>query len=133
MPKSSSTPILTLMGASGSPVYHLSDSGGALEAQVCAVHVTGEPAAQGLNRGCFITPAKIAWIEGRAAAFSMSSRALEIPLDPGIGGMSIGVDALQPADIIVSTARHAVSYAIRAGTLSAVSHAMLYVGDGRVI
>lgn len=46
--------------------------------------------------------------------------------------MSIGVDALQPADIIVSTARHAVSYAIRAGTLSAVSHAMLYVGDGKV-
>jgi hypothetical protein len=47
--------------------------------------------------------------------------------------MSIGVDALQPADIIVSTARHAVSYAIRAGTLSTVSHAMLYAGNGNVI
>jgi V8-like Glu-specific endopeptidase/cell wall-associated NlpC family hydrolase len=60
-------------------------------------------------------------------------RALSIPLDPGVGGQSIGVDALSPGDIIVSTARHPVSYAIRAGTLSAISHAMLYVGDGRVV
>src|SRR5207244_5020121 len=120
-------PILTLMGASGSPVYHLSDNNGQLEALVCAVHVTGEPEAKGLNRGCFITPSKIDWIEGRTTAFGLS-RALEIPLDPGEGGMSIGVDALQAGDIIVSTSRHPVSYAIRAGTLSAVSHAMLYVG-----
>jgi V8-like Glu-specific endopeptidase/cell wall-associated NlpC family hydrolase len=126
-------PILTLMGASGSPVYHLSNSSGQLEALVCAVHVTGEPAAEGLNRGCFMTPPKIDWIEGRTTAFSLSTRALEIPLDPGVGGMSIGVDALQPGDVIVSTARHAVSYAIRAGTLSAISHAMLYVGDGKII
>lgn len=61
------------------------------------------------------------------------SQALSIPLDPGVGGQSIGVDALSPGDIIVSTARHAVSYAIRAGTLSAISHAMLYVGDGHVV
>jgi len=60
-------------------------------------------------------------------------RAQSIPLDPGVGGQSIGVDALSPGDIIVSTARHAVSYAIRAGTISAISHAMLYVGDGRVV
>ena len=126
-------PILTLKGNSGSPVYHIDVSGSEPQALVCAVHVTGEPAAQGLNRGCFITPAKIDWIEGRTTAFSLSSRAFEIPLDPGVGGMSIGVDALQPADIIVSTARHAVSYAIRAGTLSAISHAMLYVGNGKVI
>lgn len=126
-------PILTLKGASGSPVYNLSDSSGQLEALICAVHVTGEPAAQGVNRGCFITPSKIDWIEGRTTAFSLNAKALEIPLDPGVGGMSIGVDALQAGDIIVSTARHAVSYAIRAGTLSAVSHAMLYVGDGKVV
>ncbi|KAB8194961.1 hypothetical protein FKV24_005700, partial [Lysobacter maris] len=61
------------------------------------------------------------------------SQSLEIPLDPGIGGQSIGPDALAPGDIIVSTARHAVSYAIRAGTLSAISHAMVYVGDGNVV
>jgi len=64
-------PILTLKGNSGSPVYHLDSSSGTLQALVCAVHVTGEPAAQGLNRGCFITPNKIDWIEGRATAFSL--------------------------------------------------------------
>ena len=69
-------PILTLKGNSGSPVYHLDDSSGALEAAVCAVHVTGEPAAAGLNRGCFITPAKIDWIEGRTTAFSLGASTL---------------------------------------------------------
>jgi len=59
--------------------------------------------------------------------------ALAIPLDPGVGGQSIGTDALSAGDIIVSTARHPVSFAIRAGTLSAISHAMLYVGGGRVV
>ena len=65
-------PILTLMGASGSPVYHLSSTSGHLEAQIAAVHVTGEPAENGLNRGCFITPTKIDWIEGRASSFGSS-------------------------------------------------------------
>ncbi len=71
-------PILTLHGASGSPVYYIENSGGTLKAKVCAVHVTGQPAAHGLNRGCFITPNKIDWIEGRAASFSLAagSRAL---------------------------------------------------------
>lgn len=68
-------PILTLKGNSGSPVYHLDNSSGTLQALVCAVHVTGEPAAQGLNRGCFITPNKIDWIEGRATAFAMRAPA----------------------------------------------------------
>ena len=68
-------PILTLKGNSGSPVYHLDNSSGTLQALVCAVHVTGEPAAQGLNRGCFITPNKIDWIEGRATAFALSAPA----------------------------------------------------------
>ncbi|KRD31996.1 hypothetical protein ASE35_13650 [Lysobacter sp. Root916] len=66
-------PILTLHGASGSPVYHLDRSSGQLKAQVCAVHVTGQPAAQGLNRGCFITPTKIDWIEGRATTFALGA------------------------------------------------------------
>jgi V8-like Glu-specific endopeptidase len=64
-------PILTLKGASGSPVYHLGSNGGAPQALVCAVHVTGEPAALGLNRGCFITPGKIDWIEGRVTSFAL--------------------------------------------------------------
>jgi V8-like Glu-specific endopeptidase len=67
-------PLLTLKGNSGSPVYHLDNSSGALQALVCAVHVSGEPAAEGLNRGCFITPNKIDWIEGRATAFSLPQR-----------------------------------------------------------
>ena len=63
-------PILTLKGNSGSPVYHLDTGSGQLQALICAVHVSGEPAASGLNRGCFITPRKIDWIEGRTAAFA---------------------------------------------------------------
>jgi N-acetyl-anhydromuramyl-L-alanine amidase AmpD len=85
------------------------------------------------TRSCIDPAAAIAQIEGRTTSFALGARPLEIPLDPGVGGQSIGIDALQPADIIVSTARHPVSYAIRTGTLSAVSHAMLYVGDGNVI
>ncbi len=64
--------LLTLKGASGSPVYHLAeDRNGQLEALVTAVHVTGEPAAQGLNRGCFITPQKIDWVEARTKSFAL--------------------------------------------------------------
>jgi V8-like Glu-specific endopeptidase len=77
--------LLTLKGNSGSPVYHLSDRGAGLEALVCAVHVTGEPAARGLNRGCFITPTKIDWIEGRATAFALAAqaqRAMRRPAHP---------------------------------------------------
>ena len=68
-------PILTLHGASGAPVYHLDSGSGQLQALICAVHVTGAPAAQGLNRGCFITPTKIDWIEGRTTAFALDATA----------------------------------------------------------
>jgi V8-like Glu-specific endopeptidase/uncharacterized protein YycO len=61
------------------------------------------------------------------------SQAQEIPLDPGAGGQSIDVSALQVGDIIVSTARHPVSYIIRGGTVSSISHAMIYVGNGNVV
>ena len=54
----------------------------------------------------------------------------EIPLDPGIGGMSISADALQVGDIILSTTSALDSRAIRVGSGSQVSHAMLYVGQG---
>jgi cell wall-associated NlpC family hydrolase len=56
-----------------------------------------------------------------------------IPLDPGAGGRSIPVDALEPADIIVATTAAGMSRAIRAGTLSTVSHAALYCGSSEVI
>jgi hypothetical protein len=54
----------------------------------------------------------------------------EIPLDPGVGGMSIGTDALQIGDIILSTTAQVPSAIIRAGSGAPVSHAMLYVGQG---
>lgn len=63
-------PILTLKGASGSPVYTLRQDGNTLKALIAGVHVSGAPAARGLNRGCFITPTKIDWIEGRVTALS---------------------------------------------------------------
>ncbi len=57
-----------------------------------------------------------------------------IALDPGaVGGRCIDQRALQPADIIVSTMRTAISWVIRVGTHSVVSHAALYVGGGQVI
>jgi V8-like Glu-specific endopeptidase len=74
--------ILAIAGASGSPVYTVRDEGSGLEAFVCGVHVTRGPieasGAPSVNRACFITPAKIDWIEGRATTFSYRkpSRAL---------------------------------------------------------
>jgi V8-like Glu-specific endopeptidase len=66
--------ILAVAGASGSPVYTVRDEGNGLEAFVCGVHVTRGPIDPGtggtrVNRGCFVTPAKIDWIEGRATTF----------------------------------------------------------------
>lgn len=58
---------------------------------------------------------------------------MNIPLDPGVGGMSLHPDALQPADIIVSTTNALVSRVIRTTTASQISHAMLYAGNGNVI
>lgn len=72
-PETIDYPILTLAGASGSPVYTIDASGGSLQALICAVHVSGTPVAEGLNRGCFITPDKIDWIEGRARSFALGN------------------------------------------------------------
>lgn len=57
----------------------------------------------------------------------------DIPLDPGAGGRSIGADALETGDIIVSTTAEFISGGIRVVTGQPVSHAMLYVGDGMVV
>jgi hypothetical protein len=54
----------------------------------------------------------------------------EIPLDPGVGGLSIGPDSLEIGDIILSTTDAVVSRVIRAGTGSPISHALLFVGQG---
>jgi uncharacterized protein YycO len=57
-----------------------------------------------------------------------------IPLTPKVGGgVCIDARALQPADIIVATTDAAASRFIRYATFSAVSHALLYAGNGRVI
>jgi uncharacterized protein YycO len=57
-----------------------------------------------------------------------------IALDPGVvGGRCIDQRALQSADLIVSTTRAPVSWVIRVGTHSVVSHAALYIGGGQVI
>ena len=54
----------------------------------------------------------------------------DIALTPSKGGgRSIAAGTLKPTDIIVSTTGHFVSKAIRFGTMSAVSHAMLYTGN----
>jgi hypothetical protein len=47
--------------------------------------------------------------------------------------MTISIQTLRPADIIVSTTDAAVSAVIRAGSGSSVSHSMLYVGGGFVV
>jgi uncharacterized protein YycO len=57
-----------------------------------------------------------------------------IPLTPtGGGGMCLADSALQPADIVVSTASGTVSGGIRFGTSSEVSHAALFAGNGQVV
>lgn len=57
----------------------------------------------------------------------------KIPLDPGVGGRSIMVSAMNPGDIIISTTDAAISKKIRQATGSEVSHASVYIGDGNVI
>lgn len=51
-----------------------------------------------------------------------------IPLDPGAGGRSIGLSALKPGDIIVSSGATWTGAVIRAVTSSEVSHVMIYLG-----
>ncbi|WP_257140529.1 N-acetylmuramoyl-L-alanine amidase [Burkholderia sp. RF2-non_BP3] len=65
-------------------------------------------------------------------ALGLAARGLgdDIPLDPGVGGLSIGTDALEIGDIILSTTGNPGSGVIRAGSGAEVSHAMLYVGQG---
>jgi hypothetical protein len=57
----------------------------------------------------------------------------DIPLDPGVGGRSIGESALEPGDVILSTTDHPLSATIRKVTGAEVSHSALYVGNGKVV
>jgi uncharacterized protein YycO len=67
------------------------------------------------------------------ASLTLQQGADEIPLDPGAGGRSIGADALEIGDVILSTTADAVSRGIRAASGAPVSHSMLYVGGGQVV
>jgi uncharacterized protein YycO len=57
----------------------------------------------------------------------------EIPLDPGIGGMSIPYSELRPGDVILSTTSQPISGLIRSVTGSEVSHAAIFAGDGFLV
>jgi cell wall-associated NlpC family hydrolase len=57
----------------------------------------------------------------------------DVPLAPATGGRSIGEDALQTGDIILSTTSDFVSGGIRVFTGSPVSHSALYIGNGQVV
>ncbi|MCC7507450.1 MAG: hypothetical protein IT259_19240 [Saprospiraceae bacterium] len=57
----------------------------------------------------------------------------DIPLSPATGGMSLDWNALHRGDIILSTTTAVQSAAIRAFTNSPISHACVYIGDGRII
>lgn len=137
-------PILTLHGASGAPVYTLSGSGSSLSAKVCAVHVTGEPAAQGLNRGCFITPRKIDWIEGRAATFALGqlsrpgrtgspiSKGTTTGRKPGANVRTQGLSDLLPVNLKIRVFIPApVAIVTIPGTDSEMPGQSAHGGDGR--
>lgn len=73
------------------------------------------------------------WTNVSSGSASAQSLGDEIALDPGIGGMSIGPDALEVGDLIVATTNHPISGLIRAGSGAPVSHVMLYVGQGEQV
>jgi hypothetical protein len=65
---------------------------------------------------------------------SMStSQPVSIPSEPGIGGRSIGPEALQEGDIIISTTTDKDSRLIEAAKGSEISYASMYIGDGMVV
>jgi uncharacterized protein YycO len=64
---------------------------------------------------------------GKALVFQRTA------LDPRNGGQLVSTTALLPGDILLSAADGVTSAGIRLVTLSPVSHAALYVGDGSVV
>ena len=58
----------------------------------------------------------------------------DIPLSPRTGGRLIDIDSLEVGDIILSTTNGPnISGIIRKLTKSAVSHASIYIGNGKII
>jgi cell wall-associated NlpC family hydrolase len=80
----------------------------------CAVGVTERPAPDGGD-----ATRKVVALQSTA-------------LNPRNGGLLIGADALRPGDILLSADLGIASAGIRLMTFSPVSHAALYVGDGRI-
>ncbi|MGA8513318.1 MAG: distant relative of cell wall-associated hydrolase [Burkholderiaceae bacterium] len=62
------------------------------------------------------------------ATLGMQSRLL----NPSNGGQLVGKGAMQPGDILLSSVNSLSSLGIRALSLSPVSHASIYLGDGQV-
>ena len=53
-------------------------------------------------------------------------------IGPGNGGELIKADVLEPGDILLTSVATIKSFAIRLGTFAPVSHAVLYLGNGRI-
>jgi hypothetical protein len=96
-------------------------------------------AAMPIRRRAFVT-APLALLSGCATRFYQDDRPDATPrlqvqnpgLQPPQGALAISSDALAPADILLSAADGVTSLGIRLMTLSAVSHASLYMGDGNI-
>jgi hypothetical protein len=69
------------------------------------------------------------WEEGRDQP---QLRVQDLGLNPRNGGLAIAPDALAVGDIVLSATAGMSSAGVRLITLSPVSHASLYVGEGRV-
>jgi uncharacterized protein YycO len=88
--------------------------------------------AAALAAGCATGVTEVPASGGDAAArkvVAMQSTALT----PRNGGEIVGVDALRAGDILLSADPGVTSAGVRLVTLSPVSHAALYVGDGRIV
>ncbi|MDB5873404.1 MAG: Distant relative of cell wall-associated hydrolase [Ramlibacter sp.] len=92
------------------------------------------------SRRRFLAAAPLALLAGCATRFYADDKPETTPrlqmqnpgLSPANGGLAIDVQALQPGDILLSSANGMTSVGIRMLTLSPVSHASLYVGEGQV-
>ena len=92
------------------------------------------------RRRRLIAAAPLALLAGCATRFYQDEAASAPPhlqvqnpgLQPPPGALTIDAGALAPGDILLSAANGATSLGIRLMTLSAVSHASLYIGEAQV-
>lgn len=92
-----------------------------------------------LSRRRLLATAPLALLGGCATRFfddnADSTPRLQVQnkgLHPRNGGFAVQPEALQPGDIVLSSTNGISSLGIRLLTLSPVSHASLYVGDGQI-